>query len=220
MKAKMVLALLAFAAVSPTHGQAPAGYFVGAPVLLPDSAREVLAGAHFQVTIERVAADSFEAKLLALAERLFPDSATFGRTVARETLPAVVASLKTAAAAPGQRWWWNTFDDVWTPYAITGSAVQYFRQRAYDLTAAIVSASYGKGESRPHGEFTYRARVERLAPGQNGGASFVVRMELSWDYWCGLLCAVGFGAERRVFFTAEGIPLRVEGDGKPMVVVS
>jgi hypothetical protein len=35
-----------------------------------------------------------------------------------------------------------------------------------------------------------------------------------------MLCAVGFSAAREVFFGAEGAVLRVESDGKPMVVMS
>lgn len=220
MKAIIVLAVVACAVVSPIHAQAPRGYYVGASVFLPDSAREVLTDGRFQITIVRVAADSFEAKLLLLAERLFPDTAAFGPLAARETRPIVVSRLKAAAAAPGNRWWWDDYDDVWTPYAITGTAVQYYRQRIHDRAATGNPFASRTNPPSHQGEFSYRARVERLSPSLNAGASFVVRMELSWDYWCGLLCAVGFGAERRVFFTADGIPLRVEGDGKPMVVVS
>jgi hypothetical protein len=210
MMPRLILTVTLSAALAPLPCQAPAGYYLGESAFLPDSVREVLASGRFHVTIERVTADSFEAKLLMSAERLFPDSATIGHAASRETLPAVVSGLKAAATAAGNRWWWSSFDDLWTPYAITGDAVQYYRQWVYGR------ASSGKN----HGEFVYRARVARIPPSRSDRASFVVRMEISLEYFCGILCGAGFRVERRVFFDAAGVPLRIEGDAKPMVVVS
>ncbi len=210
MMPRLILALLVCAAAPRAQGQVPDGYYIGESVFLPDSVREVLAGGSFHITIERVFADSFEARILTLAERLFPDSAAIVQVASREALPRVVSALEAAASAPGNRWWWSSFDNVWTPYAVTGAAVHYYRQTVYGW------ASTGKS----HGGFSYRAYVERLPPSQRGAVSFVVRMELSLDYLCGILCGTGFRSERRVLFDVNGIPLRIEGDGKPTVVVS
>jgi hypothetical protein len=210
MMPRLTLLLLVCVAAPPAKGQVPDGYYIGESVFLPDSARESLAGGSFHITIERVFADSIEARILALAERLFPDSAAIVRVASRETLPRVVSGLEAAAMAPGNRWWWSSFDNAWTPYAVTGAAVQYYRQWMYGR------ASAGKSS----GEFVYRAYVERLSTSRKGQASFAVRMELSVDYLCGILCGMSFRAERRVLFDIDGIPLRIEGDGKPTVIVS
>src|SRR5258707_8840705 len=73
----MQVGALAFLLTAPVvASQVPAGYHLGARVVLPDSLVEVSAGGRFRATIRRIARSQHEHDLLTLAERLYPDSAT------------------------------------------------------------------------------------------------------------------------------------------------
>lgn len=214
--------LLAWMVSNPKIGtaQAPAGYHLGPAVFLPDSARDVLAGGRFRITVQRQIRDTQSRRLLELAERLFPDTSLISRDAAKETQPPAIQRLQQAAQLPGERWWWDNFDAVLTPYAVTGAAVKYYRERIYDRASSDNPFTFSQPVPLHQGEFAYRATVERIDARANNGATYVARLRLSWNYWCGMLCAVTFDATRNVFFGADGTPIRVEGDGKPMLAVS
>jgi hypothetical protein len=207
-------------ATSSGVAQAPPGYYVGERAFLPTSSREILSDGRFRITIERQVTDSFQRRLLDLAERLFPDTAGINVAAAKELRPPVKERLAAAALFEGERWWWDRVDGVLTPYALTGAAVRYYRDRIYERASGDNPFTFMQPVPVHRGELEYIATVEAVEPGQAGGASFVVRLRLGWNYWCGMLCAVGFSAAREVFFDAEGAVLRVESDGKPMVVMS
>ena len=72
-------------------------------------------------------------------------------------------------------------------------------------------------EGTDHGSLSYTARV---VPSSDPGVARIVELRLQWNYWCGMLCAMEFVLTRRVLFDAAGHAVRVEGDGRPEVIVS
>lgn len=116
----------------------------------------------------------------------------------------------------GPRWWWNSFDETLTPYALTGPAVAYYLERLRELAAGPNPLAEYTGTTWHSGRVDYRASVQcRGDPGP-----CVVEMRLAWSYTCGSLCAIAFGEERSVTFDASGEIISVEGDGPARYGVS
>ena len=196
--------------------QAPDGYYLGPEAVLPDTlyARELTAT--FSVRIDRTTGNSSDARLIATAERSFPTRETIQSAAASTTTPVLLRRLVKAAEAPGDRWWWDEVDLVWTPFAVTGLAVSYYMSR-------IEERSRGRNPfgNEPHGgALGYTARVEPPPDGADSTVHAVVRQTLTWYYHCGPICAMGFKHERVVEFDREGRPIRVVGDGRPSVWMS
>ncbi|MGH7650713.1 MAG: hypothetical protein ACREMS_02620 [Gemmatimonadaceae bacterium] len=155
----------------------PAGYHVGAPVILPDSLSEVLSGGRFRATILRVAANRNDARLIAAAEELYPagDSvlASAANAAERNRLLATVSGVplrnvkvpQRAAGNPADRWWLDSFDDTWIPFAVTGSAVEYYLGRLHDYAAGLSPFGFSATDGMDRGGFSYSARV---LPGSEG----------------------------------------------------
>jgi hypothetical protein len=209
--------------------QAPPGYHLGAAVTVPDSLVEVLADGRFRATVARSARTTRERALIATAERLYPDAATLlgsARDSAyRERLVGTASGTPErpykvaprAAGNPADRWWVDQFDATWLPFAVTGAAVDYYLNRLRDIAAGRGPFEYSPGQQPDNGTFEYRATLRR---GTEPGVAYVVEMRISWDYWCGMLCAMSFTHTRSVSFDANGRVLRIAGDGHPSVGVS
>lgn len=207
----------------------PAGYHVGAAIVLPDSLVEVLARGRFRASVLRVAANASDARLIAAAEQLYPTPdaivATATTADARKRLLATAAGVpldtlkvpQRAAGNPTDRWWLDAFDDTWIPFAVTAGAVDYYLGRLHDYAAGRSPFGFSATDGADHGSLSYSARI---LPSSEPGIARVVELELHWNYWCGMLCAMEFIHTRRVFFDAAGRAVRVEGDGRPEVWVS
>lgn len=205
---------------APVLAQSPTGYHRTPVVALPEFINDSLAGGRFTLLIDRRTSSAEEKQALEIAESTVPDAAEIERDAALEKLSAVSERLGRAALMPGERWWWDSFDDVLTPYAVTGASVTYYANRIRER-AAQPNPFTQFSEGRPHnGSFQYRAHVTTLSPEANGGAAFLVHLELSWRYWCGMLCAVSFGKGRDVMISSDGRVIQIRGDGKPMLAVS
>jgi len=169
----LVTALLVIVAcVSVTSASAqPAGYHVGAAVVLPDSLVEVLARGRFRASVLRVAANASDARLIAAAEQLYPNpdaiiaSATTADGRKRLSATAAGTSLRTLkvpqrpAGSPVDRWWLDAFDETWIPFAVTGSAVDYYLGRVHDYAAGRSPFGFSATDGADHGAFSYTARV-------------------------------------------------------------
>jgi hypothetical protein len=215
-RALLTLLVVAF---TPMAAQAPAGYHLGELLQLPDSLREVRAEGRFRAEIVRTARDPGEVQLIESAERLTPDRITILRADSGETRGPLLESLSRAAAVPGDRWWYTAFDSTWTPFAVTGAAVTYYlgRLRVLSERDGLFAEKLPAGAAKHHGELRYTASVSRA---DSAGVAYVVHLTLRWSYWCGMLCAMHFEQTRLVLFDAAGKIIRVQGDGKPSVIVS
>ena len=226
---KLPLWLVVAYVVGTSANAQPDGYHVGAAIVLPDSLVEVLARGRFRASVVRVAADANDARLIAVAEQLYPtpDAIIATATTAdqRKQLLASAAgvSLRTLtipqrpAGSPADRWWLDTFDETWIPFAVTAGAVDYYLGRLRDYAAGRSPFGFSATDGADHGSFSYTARV---IPSSEPGVARIVELQLHWEYWCGMLCAMEFIHTRRVFFDAAGRAVRVEGDARPEVVVS
>jgi hypothetical protein len=207
----------------------PVGYHVGAAVVLPDSLVEVLARGRFRASVVRAAANATDARLIAAAEQLYPSRDVIIATAAtddeRNRLLATSAgvSLNTlkvpqrVAGDPADRWWLDSFDETWIPFAVTAAAVEYYLGRLHDYAAGRSPFGFIATDGADHGSLSYTARV---GPSSEPGVTRIVELQLQWEYSCGMLCAMSFRHTRRVYFDAAGRVVRVEGDARPEVVVS
>jgi hypothetical protein len=221
--------LVVASVVSASASAQPTGYHVGAAVVLPDSLVEVLARGRFRASVLRVAANTNDARLIAAAEQLYPapDAIIATATTADERnrllATAVGVSLNTpkipqrTAGSPADRWWLDAFDETWIPFAVTAGAVDYYLGRLHDYAAGRSPFGFSATDGADHGSLSYTARV---VPSSDPGVAYIVELELRWEYWCGMLCAMAFIHSRRVFFDAAGRAVRVEGDERPEVGVS
>ena len=207
----------------------PPGYHLGAPIVLPDSLVEVLARGRFRASILRITANADEARLIRLAEQLYPSPEAIVASAAnaeeRNRLTATVAgvslrSLKVPqrpAGKPADRWWLDSFDETWIPFAVTGDAIEYYLGRLHDYAAGLRHFGFSANDGADHGALVYTATV---LPTSEPGAIRVVELQLQWNYWCGNLCAMEFIHTRRVFFDASGRAVRIQGDARPTVGIS
>jgi hypothetical protein len=215
--------------VGASVGAQPTGYHIGAAIVLPDSLVEVLARGRFRASVLRVSGNANDARLIATAEQLYPTpdaviaSATTADERSRLVATAAGVSLNTlkvpqrTAGSPADRWWLDAFDETWIPFAITASAVDYYLGRLHDYAAGRSPFGFSATDGADHGSFSYTARV---IPSSEPGVARIVELQVQWEYWCGMLCAMEFIHTRRVFFDAAGRAVRVEGDERPEVVVS
>lgn len=196
------------------------GYYEVPPVTLPEALSESYAGGSFRLTVLRTADSERDRELLQRAESLFPpresveaDVADFLRSHGGR---GWTARMEEAASMAGPRWWWDTFDQILTPYALTGPSVAYYLERLRNLAAGSSSLAESTGTPLHSGEVEYRANVQC----QSDGGHCVVNMRLEWTYHCGAACAIWFTEERAVTFDSTGEILSVEGDGRPSYEVS
>jgi hypothetical protein len=207
----------------------PAGYHVGAAIVLPDSLVEVLARGRFRASVLRVAGNAGDARLIAMAEQLYPTPdaviATAKTSGERNRLLATAAgvSLNTlkvpqrTAGNRADRWWLDAFDETWIPFAVTAGSVDYYLGRLHDYAAGRSPFGFSATDGADHGSLSYTARV---IPSSAPDVVRTVELQLRWEYWCGMLCGMEFTHTRRVFFDAAGRAIRIEGDERPEVVVS
>ena len=226
---KLPSCLVVACVVGASASAQPTGYHVGAAVVLPDSLVEVLARGRFRASIVRVAANANDARLIAAAEQLYasPDAIIATATTAEErkrllaTAPGIpLDTLKVsqrAAGSPADRWWLDSFDATWIPFAVTAGAVDYYLGRLHDYAAGRSPFGFSATDGADHGSLSYTAKV---VSSSEPGVARVVELQLQWDYSCGYLCAMEFRHTRRVFFDATGRAIRLEGDERPEVDVS
>lgn len=213
----MLIANLALLAASLVQAQEPAGYTRTAPSPLPDSLREVRNAGRFTLTIQRVAADTVERRLIEYAESLVPPRDSIERAAAEVTAAGFVAAFRSAAQRPGARWWWLEWDTALLPYALTGAAVQHYIERVRALADEPNRFGPRNPPAAHRGSLEYTARIVR--PLERPGI-VEVHLQMSFSFYCGRLCALHFSHSRVVQFDATGRVLRVIGDKPPSYAVS
>jgi hypothetical protein len=175
----------------------------------PLTFKELNRSGKHEVKIVRRFVDEREERLLQIAEATYP---TESKVRERSKRPAE------APLGNERLWWCSSFDGVRIPFAITKGAVAYYLD---------VSTEFGKTKPNPFmksSSLTYSASLARKATYRVGTSEFrnvyVVSMELGWSQYCGPLCAMAFGASRKVVLNEEGKVLAVENDTCAPTIVS
>ena len=176
----------------------------------PLTFKELNRSGKHEVKIVRRFADEREERLLQIAEATYPAESQVKEHSKRPP---------EAGQANERLWWCSSFDGVRIPFAITKGAVAYYLD---------VSTEFGKTKARDpfmkSSHLTYSASLARKETYRVGTSVFtnvyVVSMELGWSQYCGSLCAMAFGASRKVVLNEEGKVLAVENDNCAPTIVS
>lgn len=168
----------------------------------------------YEQSIERISSNDFEKNLIEIAENTYPPK-----------MDVMAAAIFSNIEIPDSAYWYyNSFDGVLIPYAITVDAINYYSEliealNTGELQTIFITAS-----------FDYKAEVEfkeeyALANNEkdesdNYADVFVVEMNLKWENYCGSLCALWINKKRTVVFSEEGELLKIYFDGAKPVVVS
>ncbi|HYQ89801.1 MAG TPA: carboxypeptidase-like regulatory domain-containing protein [Candidatus Binatia bacterium] len=170
----------------------------------------------YTAAVNRAYSSPEEERLLRTAEETYPPA---------EAIRAVAESGPGKHLAPGGKrlWWYDDFDGVRLPYAVTMDAVRYY--------LGLIQA-FGTGDSaKTHNirmkaaSFTYHANISSRIPtysrdGRVFKDVYVVEMGFKWSNYCGSLCACSFDLDRTVILRRDGTALCVFGDRRPRVIVS
>ena len=189
---------------------------LGTRPVLPDSINESLAGGRFSIFVLRTTHDTAERRMLETAERLIPERSDIEREAKADTAEWQVRAFASAAALPGDRWWWREWSGVLLPYSLTGATVEHYLARVRALGAGPHPfTAPGKIEGPPRVSFRYVATVERMP---TPGVAYRVTLRMDYDHNCGLRCGFRFTKDRVVAFDAAGRVLNVSGDSAPFYI--
>jgi hypothetical protein len=179
-----------------------------------------------RATITRIFGSDTEAALLAIAEMYVPANPELASLI-QDCVD--LGNCDSEDPDDENLWWYDSFDGVRIPYAVTSDAVDYYA----DLVAQWqVDPSTSWGGEWTSSNLQYVGVIEYADAVEIGGEQFddvyVVDMNLSWSAVCGSLSAYGFdkmrtiilslGAHgfdkmRTVILSPAGDILRVYGDG-------
>lgn len=104
-------------------------------------------------------------------------------------------------------WFTTMFDHTKIAYVITTRAIEYYAQ----ISPATKLVGPGQKNTMISTSFKYEATVNQRSFFRYKDSEFkdvtVVVMKMSWDQYCGNLCAMGFGLKKLVVFNKEGNPI-------------
>ena len=151
---------------------------------------------------------------------------------AENTLPARRDIEKARQSSPHYRraktplsyhlWWYDDFDGVRLPFAITAQGVNYYR----NLLAAFRRGDFrgANGLAMSQARLDYRAVIafHRVWKGKSRSFRnvYLATLELKWSQTCGSLCGLYIDRTRQVVISPQGKILGVFGDGITPVIVS
>ena len=173
----------------------------------------------FTKNIERVFLNEFEQNLIITAESFYPP---------RDSVLNAASPEFQIFIPDTNYWFYDSFDGVRIPYAITIDAINYYSNIIDLLNASPNSLIY-------KADFDYKAEVAYFnsysfegidpftgdtLPSISFNNVFVVKMDLSWDHSCGPECGLYIIHKRIVIFNSEGELLQIFHDGKIPVTVS
>jgi len=171
----------------------------------------------YKKSIERIANSDFAASLIEKAENYYPP---------REEV-AQIASPWIEVPDSGY-WYYNDFDGVYIPFAITSDAVIYYsglidtfnanKKDVFFITAnfnyqakVTFYENYSSPDINSHGD--------TVIP-EDFNSVYVVELALKWNQYCGNLCAMWIDKKRIAVFNPSGELLKVFLDGEIRVPVS
>jgi len=165
-------------------------------------------------SVARISANDFEKNLIEIAENTYPPK-----------MDVMAAAVFSNMEIPDSAYWYyNSFDGVLIPYAITIDAVNYYSELIDDLDAGVLNTIFITAA------FDYKAEVKfnesyTIIKNENEATEnyedvYVVEMILKWENYCGSLCALWINKKRTVIFNKEGELIKVYFDGPEPVMVS
>lgn len=165
-------------------------------------------------SIERISSNDFEKNLIEIAENTYPPK-----------MDVMAAAIFSNIEIPDSAYWYyNSFDGVLIPYAITIDAINYYSElieamNAGEVNTIFITASFDyKSEVKYKEKFSI-AITEQVDP-ENYENVFIVEMDLKWQNYCGSLCALWISKKRTVVFNKEGELIKIYFDGAESVAVS
>lgn len=165
---------------------------------------------NFKRIILRKFSNDEEEELIKIAESIYP------RRIS-------IRNQKTLVNNKDSLWWFNYFDGIKVPYAITGSAVKYYS----DLINFYESEDFESAETIKNisAEFKYEAEVNYYSEyetlqNESFKNVYVVNLNLKWFSYCGSLCALWIDAKRTVIIDKINKSIYVFGDEHLPIVVS
>jgi hypothetical protein len=173
----------------------------------------------YKKNIERIFSNEFERNLIALAESIYPRRDSVLSVTPTELIPFIPDS---------NYWFYQAFDGVNIPYAITNEAIVYYSEIIDELNASQNSFIYKAIFNYTATAAFYNTFIfEGLDPftglplqSETFNNVFVVSMNLSWDHFCGPLCGLYIDHKRIVVFDNQGNLIKVFYDGDIPIAVS
>jgi hypothetical protein len=165
-------------------------------------------------SVERISINDFEKNPIEKAESIYP-----------ERIEVMAAAVFSNIDIPETGYWYyNSFDGIQIPYAITIDAINYYTELIDDINSGKINTFFLKAT------FIYQAKVEfhdNYSIKINGKDDaneyknvYVVDMNLTWEHSCGSLCGLWINKKRTVVFDQSGELQKVYYDGAEPVAVS
>jgi hypothetical protein len=164
------------------------------PVLLIDTA-----GSSFTLEVTRQVGYEPAKRLTEKAESFFPP----------DSMVNELGFIDTSAIAESL-WWYEELDGTRVPYAITGSAIEYYinRIRWYRQNTSSMISAYFKYNS------TFEYYYDCIVGNTKYEEVFIVVQEMQWMQYCGPLCAMGFTRKRIIIFDKNEDIIAIIGDSR------
>ena len=167
-------------------------------------------------SIERISSNEFENELIDAAEKYYPP---------RDSVVKVTYGMEIPYS---KYWYYDVFDGVNIPYAITEDAINYYSNLIDELNEnkkdnffLAADLNY-KAEVSFYESYTSPSLNSRgeTVESEEFNSVYVVKMILKWEDYCGSLCALWINKERVVVFNETGDLLKVFLDGAAPTAVS
>ena len=170
----------------------------------------------YRATVRRSFGSQDEERLLRIAESTYPNPESILRDL-QPWYPELPPNPENE-----EIWWFESFDGVRIPYALTRASVAYYLR----LTEAFRAGDFDSVGTFPmqSSSIEYTATINRrpdfVYEGHRFGDVYVVEMDLSWSDVCGNLCGLWFSKKRVVVLSLDGNLRAVFGDGVTSFMVS
>lgn len=165
-------------------------------------------------SVERISTNDFEKNLIEQAESIYPPR--------MEVMAAAVFS--NIEIPETGYWYYNSFDGIYIPYAITVEAINYYGDLIDDIKSGKINTIFLTAT------FEYQAKIEfhnnySIRNNEKDDSDeykdvYVVEMNLTWENYCGSLCGLWINKKRTVIFNQSGELQKVYFDGAEPIAVS
>lgn len=175
----------------------------------------------FTKSIERVYNNEFERDLIFNAESIYPN---------RDSVLEYMSSYIPQSSIPDSNlWFYEIFDGILIPYAITSDAISYYDDLIDSLSNnnGFNFFSTANFEYKADTEFMetytfegYNFLTQEPLPSVSFERVYVVTMNLKWENYCGLDCGLWIYPKRIIVFDESGNLLDIFFDGPIPIAVS